>query len=104
MIVLEIVCVNPSKSFVKVSSGSESFYTWQCGYRCNVAVRFSRPIRDFLGGQKMWNKPVEEPLSIAFKLVPGEYDGILKWPFSHSVTVTLYAQDTDPDQVGLVPF
>lgn len=38
-------------------------------------------------------------VSIYIKILPGEYDALLKWPFSHTVSFTLYDQSTNPDKV-----
>lgn len=43
----------------------------------------------FLNG----NGPGENShVSVYIKILPGEYDALLKWPFSHSVTFTLFEQ------------
>ena len=38
-------------------------------------------------------------VSIYIKILPGEYDALLKWPFSHTVSFTLYDQAANPDKV-----
>ena len=40
-------------------------------------------------------------MSIYIKILPGEYDALLKWPFSHTVSFTLYDQAANPDKVFL---
>lgn len=37
-------------------------------------------------------------LSVYIKLLPGEYDSLLKWPFSHTVSFTLVDQSTNPEK------
>ena len=37
-------------------------------------------------------------MSIYIKILPGDYDALLKWPFSHTVSFTLYDQATNPDK------
>ncbi|XP_070502386.1 TNF receptor-associated factor 4 [Chironomus tepperi] len=60
---------------------SPPFYTSQYGYKLQASV--------FLNG----NGPGEGThLSVYIKVLPGEYDALLKWPFSHSVTFTLFEQ------------
>lgn len=60
---------------------SPAFFTSQYGYKLQASV--------FLNG----NGPGEgSHLSVYIKVLPGEYDALLKWPFSHSVTFTLFEQ------------
>ena len=59
---------------------SNAFYTGCYGYK--LKVRLSLDYR--LG-----------PLSIVVVLMEGEYDGILPWPFSKKITVTLIDQNED---------
>ncbi len=60
---------------------SPPFYTSQYGYKLQASV--------FLNG----NGPGEGThLSVYIKVLPGEYDALLKWPFAHSVTFTLFEQ------------
>lgn len=60
---------------------SPPFFTSQYGYKLQASV--------FLNG----NGPGEgSHLSVYIKVLPGEYDALLKWPFSHSVTFTLFEQ------------
>lgn len=60
---------------------SPAFFTSQYGYKLQASV--------FLNG----NGPGETShLSVYIKVLPGEYDALLKWPFSHSVTFTLFEQ------------
>ena len=39
-------------------------------------------------------------ISIYIKVLPGEYDALLRWPFSHSVSFTLFDQATIPEKVS----
>jgi TNF receptor-associated factor 4 len=60
---------------------STPFYTSQYGYKLQASM--------FING----NGPGEgSHLSVYIKVLPGEYDALLKWPFSHSVTFTLFEQ------------
>lgn len=60
---------------------SPPFYTSQYGYKLQASL--------FLNG----NGPGEgSHLSVYIKVLPGDYDALLKWPFSHSVTFTLFEQ------------
>ncbi len=38
-------------------------------------------------------------VSVYIKILPGEYDSILKWPFSHAVSFTLYDQSSGSEKV-----
>lgn len=60
---------------------SPPFFTSQYGYKLQASM--------FLNG----NGPGESThVSVYIKVLPGEYDALLKWPFSHSVTFTLFEQ------------
>lgn len=60
---------------------SPAFYTSQYGYKLQASI--------FLNG----NGPGENShMSVYIKVLPGEFDALLKWPFSHSVTFTLFEQ------------
>lgn len=72
---------------------SDEFYTGQYGYKLKAQITFNG-----------WGNGTGTHLSIAFQLMPGDYDGLLEWPFQHSVTFTLYDQVTNSDQVYLIPF
>ena len=63
-----------------VGKESNAFYTGCYGYK--LKVRLSLDYR--LG-----------PLSIVVVLMEGEYDGILPWPFSKKIAVTLIDQNED---------
>ncbi|XP_319165.4 TNF receptor-associated factor 4 isoform X1 [Anopheles gambiae] len=68
---------------------SPPFYTSQYGYKLQASM--------FLNG----NGPGEGThVSVYIKVLPGEYDALLKWPFSHSVTFTLFEQGTLGSGVG----
>ncbi|KAL1375222.1 hypothetical protein quinque_009475 [Culex quinquefasciatus] len=69
---------------------SPPFYTSQYGYKLQASM--------FLNG----NGPGESThVSVYIKVLPGEYDALLKWPFSHSVTFTLFEQGTLGGQGGV---
>ncbi len=60
---------------------SPPFFTSQYGYKLQASM--------FLNG----NGPGENThVSVYIKVLPGEYDALLKWPFAHSVTFTLFEQ------------
>lgn len=60
---------------------SPPFYTSQYGYKLQASM--------FLNG----NGPGEgKYVSVYIKVLPGEYDALLKWPFAHSVTFTMFEQ------------
>ena len=70
----------------KASEGLElvslPFYTSACGYRLQASL--------FLAGNGAGEGT---HMSIYIKVVPGEYDNILKWPFKHTISFTLIDQD-----------
>lgn len=67
---------------------SPAFYTSQYGYKLQVSI--------FLNG----NGPGESThMSVFIKILPGEYDALLKWPFNQKVTFTLFEQSTEHDNV-----
>jgi hypothetical protein len=39
-------------------------------------------------------------ISTYIKILPGEYDALLRWPFSHSVSFTLFDQSSVPENVS----
>lgn len=60
---------------------SPPFFTSQYGYKLQASM--------FLNG----NGPGEGThVSVYIKVLPGGYDALLKWPFSHSITFTLLEQ------------
>lgn len=68
---------------------SPPFYTSQYGYKLQASL--------FLNG----NGPGEGThMSVYIKVLPGEYDALLKWPFQHSVTFTLFEQGTESGSQG----
>lgn len=67
---------------------SPAFYTSQYGYKLQVSI--------FLNG----NGPGESThMSVFIKILPGDYDALLKWPFNQKVTFTLFEQSTEHDNV-----
>ena len=72
---------------------SPSFYTSaQCGYRLQASL--------FLNGNGAGEN---SHLSVYIKLLPGEFDGILRWPFKHTVSFTLLDQTPErKDAVNVV--
>lgn len=37
-------------------------------------------------------------MSVYIKILPGEYDALLRWPFAHTVSFTLFDQSSSPDR------
>jgi TNF receptor-associated factor 4 len=69
---------------------SPPFYTSQYGYKLQASI--------FING----NGPGEGThVSVYIKVLPGDYDALLKWPFAHSVTFTLFEQGTMGGQGGI---
>lgn len=60
---------------------SAPFYTSQHGYKLMATL--------FLNGNGAGEAT---HMSIYIKILPGEYDALLPWPFSHTVTFVLYDQ------------
>ena len=60
---------------------SVPFYTSQCGYKMQVSL--------FVNGNGAGEG---SHMSAYIKVLPGEYDSILKWPFKHTVSFTLLDQ------------
>ena len=72
---------------------SVPFYTsHQCGYKLQASL--------FLNGNGAGEN---SHMSVYIKLLPGEYDGILKWPFKHTVSFTMLDQTSERrDAVNVV--
>ncbi|GAB6029628.1 hypothetical protein CHUAL_005366 [Chamberlinius hualienensis] len=66
---------------------SQPFYTSQFGYKLMATL--------FLNGNGAGEG---SHMSIYIKLLPGEYDSLLHWPFSHTISFTLYDQASNPDR------
>jgi len=60
---------------------SSPFYTSQFGYKLQASV--------FLNGN---GSGENTHVSVYIKILPGEFDALLKWSFSHSVAFTLFDQ------------
>jgi len=60
------------------------FYTSSSGYKLQASL--------FLGGN---GGGESSHISIYIKVLPGEYDSILKWPFKHTISFTLLDQNPD---------
>lgn len=61
---------------------SPAFYTsQQCGYKLQASL--------FLNGNGAGEN---SHMSVYIKLLPGEFDGILRWPFKHTVSFTMLDQ------------
>ena len=60
------------------------FFTSNCGYKLQASL--------FLGGN---GGGEDTHMSIYIKVLPGDFDSILKWPFKHTVSFTLLDQNPD---------
>lgn len=60
---------------------SPPFYTSQFGYKLQASL--------FLNGNGTGEN---SHVSIYIKILPGDYDALLRWPFAHSVAFTLFDQ------------
>lgn len=60
---------------------SSPFYTSQFGYKLQASV--------FLNGNGAGEGT---HISVYIKILPGEYDALLRWPFAHTVSFTLFDQ------------
>ncbi|XP_076331692.1 TNF receptor-associated factor 4-like isoform X2 [Tachypleus tridentatus] len=65
---------------------STPFYTSQCGYKLMATL--------FLNGNGAGEG---SHLSVYIRILPGEYDSLLSWPFSHTVSFTLHDQAASPE-------
>jgi TNF receptor-associated factor 4 len=74
-----------AKDGLEMCSGP--FYSSQHGYKMMASI--------FLNGNGIGEG---NHASIYIKILPGEYDALLKWPFTHSVTFTLYDQNPDAEK------
>ncbi|VVC91832.1 unnamed protein product [Leptidea sinapis] len=66
---------------------SPPFYTSQYGYKLQASL--------FLGGNGAGEG---SHVSAYIKLLPGEWDALLRWPFSHAVSFTLFDQSGSPER------
>ena len=66
---------------------SDPFYTGSYGYKLKVFA-----YRHFTGYHLL---PIEPHLSIGIVLMEGEYDDMLPWPFSKTITFTIIDQNED---------
>lgn len=66
---------------------SEPFYTTRFGYKMAASV--------FLNGN---GSGEGKYLSVYIKILQGEYDNILDWPFLLPISFTLYDQNADPEK------
>jgi len=65
------------------------FYTSQCGYKLQASL--------FLNGN---GGGEDTHMSMYIKILPGEFDSILKWPFKHTISFSL--MDQNPDRAAAV--
>ena len=68
---------------------SPPFYTSQYGYKLQASI--------FLNGNGAGEGT---HMSVYIKILPGEYDALLRWPFAHSVSFTLFDQTSVPEKVS----
>ncbi|KAG8222644.1 hypothetical protein J437_LFUL011920 [Ladona fulva] len=66
---------------------SAPFYTSQYGYKLQASL--------FLNGNGAGDGT---HMSVYIKILPGEYDALLRWPFAHSVSFTLFDQTSVPEK------
>ncbi|CAG4913424.1 unnamed protein product [Colias eurytheme] len=66
---------------------SPAFYTSQYGYKLQASL--------FLNGNGAGEST---HMSVYIKILPGEYDALLRWPFAHTVSFTLFDQSSTPDR------
>ncbi|CAG0915476.1 unnamed protein product [Notodromas monacha] len=76
-----------SRASEAVELTSAPFYTSEYGYKLQASV--------FLNGNGLGDG---SHVSVYVKLVPGEFDALLTWPFPHTVSFTLYDQNPDPSR------
>ncbi|CAM1306547.1 TRAF4 (predicted) [Pycnogonum litorale] len=65
---------------------STPFYTSQYGYKLMATL--------FLNGNGAGEGT---HFSIYIKIIPGDYDALLRWPFSHTVSFVLFDQGSNPE-------
>lgn len=70
---------------------SQPFYTSRFGYKMVMSV--------FLNGN---GHGKGKYLSIYIKLLPGEYDNILEWPFTLPISFSVFDQNSDPEKRATV--
>lgn len=70
---------------------SQPFYTSQYGYKLQASL--------FLNGNGAGE---DSHISVYIKILPGEYDALLRWPFAHSVSFTLFDQSPHSDKVNII--
>lgn len=83
------VKLSEAKSKDGVELVSPPFYTSQYGYKLQASA--------FLNGNGAGEST---HLSVYIKILPGEYDALLRWPFSHSVSFTLFDQSPNTEKVN----
>ncbi|XP_037973662.2 TNF receptor-associated factor 4 isoform X1 [Plutella xylostella] len=66
---------------------SPAFYTSQYGYKLQASL--------FLNGNGAGEAT---HMSVYIKILPGEYDALLRWPFAHTVSFTLFDQSSSPER------
>jgi TNF receptor-associated factor 4 len=67
---------------------SPNFYSSNYGYNLQVSV--------FPNGN---GKGENTHMSVFIKILPGEFDALLKWPFDQKITFTLFEQSSEHDNV-----
>lgn len=84
--------LNEAKNVDGLELVSAPFYTSQYGYKVQASL--------FLNGN---GGGENSHMSVYIKLLPGEYDSILRWPFKHTVSFTLLDQaDQRKDACNIV--
>lgn len=72
---------------------SPPFYTSQYGYKLQASI--------FLNGNGAGEST---HVSVYIKILPGEYDALLRWPFSHSISFTLFDQTAVTEKVSALHY
>ena len=88
VLIWKIKNVSQKMEDAKSSEGLElvslPFFTSDCGYKLQASL--------FLNGN---GGGEDSHISIYIKVLPGEHDNILKWPFRHTISFTLLDQNQD---------
>lgn len=79
--------MNEAKTKEGMELVSPPFYTSQYGYKLQASL--------FPNGNGAGE---DSHISVYIKILPGEYDALLRWPFAHSVSFTLFDQSTCPEK------
>jgi TNF receptor-associated factor 4 len=97
--------MNEAKNKEGMELVSPPFYTSQYGYKLQVVKNSSTRVLvliSILSQASLFpngNGAGEDShISVYIKILPGEYDALLRWPFAHSVSFTLFDQSSCPEK------